>query len=712
VLETPFGVLVASRDLVDSVLQDRDGNLTATGYLPRMHRSFGALYLGMDAGQIDGTYELESVDVNAAIVGLVSAPADFRSAVAKAAEVTCDAIERLKQLGLAEAATQCSHRWEVTFEAREVIDSVLEYFCETWFGLSEQGGYLKKSGMRWNWKPGEPPCYPGHFMAPSRYTFQPHPDPEVERIGAEHGLALRVAVTKYLEAYGAGLTQPVAVAALNCAAARHDPTYPARTLAGVLMGFLPTTDGNMRRVLNEWLSEGTLWALRAQNGTIAPGDAAGKAALTTRLRRKFVEAMQLRAAPELLWRTVARSHVIGRPGQDQVPARPGQMVVASLISATQECLELGLADVYHAFGGDRRAAGHPTHACPGYGPAEAVMFGFFQGLVECNLPLRPGPAPLSFAMEGYTALPESCKGEASALVPARLRASGPALRASTSSIAAFGIQPVALASIPLLAIGDSWLYKNYFLGVEVTPSLGSKLEKLHYPSDNTFCKNGRTLGEIAQPAALKALGLYLANLDDADPAPKAVVIGGGGNDLVDPPDQPTRTRLYGMLRDNATSAAAALDPNAVAAFIDGELKGHYREILKVVTGGTTLPVLIHAYDHPIPDGTPSKLGPGPWLLRVFKARNIDAPSATDTTSTDVMKTLIDRLNAMVAAVAAEFPGRVHPLSLNGRLEGEADYATPYANYKKYWDNELHASDIGFDILARAVKAKLDSLGVR
>jgi hypothetical protein len=54
VLDTPLGVLVASKELVQEVLTDGARNLTATGYLPRMHRSFGPLYLGMDAGQIDG----------------------------------------------------------------------------------------------------------------------------------------------------------------------------------------------------------------------------------------------------------------------------------------------------------------------------------------------------------------------------------------------------------------------------------------------------------------------------------------------------------------------------------------------------------------------------------------------------------------------------------------------------------------------------------
>ena len=50
-------------------------------------------------------------------------------------------------------------------------------------------------------------------------------------------------------------------------------------------------------------------------------------------------------------------------------------------------------------------------------------------------------------------------------------------------------------------------------------------------------------------------------------------------------------------------------------FIDGILKDRYREILKVVTSSTStsVPILVHAYDNPIPDGRPSVWGPGPWL---------------------------------------------------------------------------------------------------
>ncbi len=698
VLETPFGALVASRDLVDEVLQDCSRNLTATGYLPRMQRSFGTLYLGLDAGQIDGVYALESMAVNAAIMDLVAKPADFKNAVTEAARVTRSVLDGLAREAVKQANSQCESHWEVTLEAREIIDMVLAHFCEKWFGLSEEGGYLRKSGMRWNWIAGEPPCYPGHFMAPSRYIFQPHPGPEVERIGAEHGVALRRAVTNYLRDFGKDLTAPVARAALDSKAAQLDPTYPPRTLAGVLMGFLPTTDGNMRRVLNEWLNEGTLWALRAQYRTTDPDDTAAQGALTMQIRRKFVEAMQLRAAPELLWRTAATSHVIGKPGREQVAVRAGQIVIASLISATHECLEQGDPSLDYAFGGNRSKPTPPAHACPGYGPATAVMFGFFQGLVESELALRSGPAALTLYMDGYVDLPGTC-AHAAAARPARSGAYGPGPAQSLLEVAGSGLHIAVPKAVRLLAIGDSWLVKY----IALASSLNNGLSDLRYKCDDTYAATGRPLATMADPSMLEEIGIYLANIP-AYKAPKAILIGGGGNDLVDPPKKPRESQLFRMLKkESATSKEEALDQEKADEFISGVLMDHYRTILKVVTKATAVPIFIHAYDHPFADGEPTGHGQGPWLKPIFDEMKINEP-----VSDQVMTILIDKLNKMIDDITVEFPGRVHRLKLNGELAKEPDFA---ANYRKYWANELHASDEGFAVLARFVQKELVKYGI-
>ena len=391
VLRTPFGILVADREMVQQVLADSDTKLTITGYLPRMQRSFGILYLGRDAGQEDQAYEQESEACNAAIMAL-----DQRGAFEMARAVTQQVLGFMVKETIGYAAADGASSWDLTVEVHELVDPLLGAFCEEWFGLSEDGGYFRRSGYRWDWKPSDPPGYPGHFLSPSRYIFQPHPNKEVEAIGAAHGTAVRSAMIKFLDKFKSEITAPVTRAVLDSPRAAGDIAFVARTIAGAMMGFIPTTDGNMRRILNEWLREGNLWALRARYaGTVAKDytDA------LNRLRDDFVPAMQLRAVPELIWRTAIIAHTLGQD-EHQVEVRPGDIVVAGAVSATQQNLVEGRQDLYHAFGGNRRVKGHPTHSCPGADPALAVMLGFFSALVETPLPLRPGPIPLSVSMTG------------------------------------------------------------------------------------------------------------------------------------------------------------------------------------------------------------------------------------------------------------------------------------------------------------------------
>lgn len=390
-LRTPFGVLVADRDLVYQVFADSDTKLTITGYLPRMTRSFGILYLGRDARQPDQVYEQESAVCNAAIMALDQF-ATFELARAVVQKVLGLMVK--ETIGYATADGEAS--WELTVDVHELVDPLLGAFCEAWFGLSDAGGYFRRAGYRWDWKQGEPPGYPGHFLSPSRYIFQPHPNKKVEEVGAAHGDAARRAMESFLTQFGP-TNGPVTKAVYNSPRGAGDTPYVARTIAGAMMGFIPTVDGNLRRILNEWLREGTLWALRARYaGTVAKDYTEA----LNRLRDDFIPAMQLRAVPELIWRTAIVSHTIG-----DVEIRPGDVIVAGAVSATQQNLVEGRQDIYHAFGGNRRVEGHPTHSCPGADPALAVMLGFFSALVETPLPLRAGPIPLSLTMDGRVPAP-------------------------------------------------------------------------------------------------------------------------------------------------------------------------------------------------------------------------------------------------------------------------------------------------------------------
>jgi lysophospholipase L1-like esterase len=259
--------------------------------------------------------------------------------------------------------------------------------------------------------------------------------------------------------------------------------------------------------------------------------------------------------------------------------------------------------------------------------------------------------------------------------------------------------------IRLLAIGDSWQYTG--LGKSLATELAELKYRVRADDDDAYCANGKTLRTLAG-TDLPGLVSYVANLEGSHDAPKVLLLSCGGNDIAQRNVRDYRaTRLFGLLRQGADSAEAALDPDRVHEFVDQELMGYYRAVLRGLTENTRVPILVHGYDRPIPDGRKLAIpfGPGPWLKPVFDA----AGTAADLrVRQEVMKTLIDRLNAMIARAAQEFPGQVQHVGFAGVLEQQPGYAQ---DYRLYWANELHATARGYAALAHVVHRKIVELGV-
>ncbi|MFV0281405.1 MAG: hypothetical protein ACK5JM_11700 [Rhodoblastus sp.] len=670
-LRTPFGLLVADKDLVRDVFANSEDTLTITGYLPRMRRSFGVLYLGLDPGQDDQAYERWSRACNKAIMEI-----DLHTAFRSARTAAQQAIQELVAHEIDDAQHDGETRWSLTIGAREIIDPLLAHFCEEWFGMSEQGKHFRRTGFHWDWTPADPANYPGHFLSPSRYIFQPHPGRTVEYIGAAHGRSVRKAMVAFLNAYGAGIRAPVSRAVLDSPEGRNDVEFCAQTIAGAMMGFIPTVEGNLRRILNEWLREGVLWKLRAR---FAGKPASDFTEACNRLAGDFIPAFQLRAVPELIWRTATKGHTLGA-GAHKTRVEPGDVIVAGAVSATQQCLAAGSREYHHAFGGNRRAAEHPAHACPGADPAIALMIGFFSALVETPLPLRPGPAPLTVALDGPVDLaPADARGD-------------------DFKAMAFAEKPGQ--TVPYIALGDSWL-SNVF----PYSSLLSALVSLGYRVDPGMCfsQMGLMLQEMAQPALLARIEWFFDNLGPDERKPAFILMGGGGNDVVHPTSEPHRTPLYRMLKENGAPDDDPLIEAEVAKFIDGELKNYLTTIVGALTRMTDVPIFIHAYDHPIPDNRGFKWS-GPWLHPIFEARRMNDLAK----NAKVMQRLIDRLNDMVARVAGANSARVYHVNLAGALAADPRYAK---DYRKLWDNELHPTDEGYLVLAETCAKILQDMGI-
>lgn len=371
-LRTPYGVLVCSKSLVMAVFENRGRLYTATGYAERMRKSFGEIYLGMDEGQ---GYLDESRAPNEAIQkvrvqdGFVSAFEHTRWTVSR----HVDALQPDD---------------EITVDVKDIVDEVLAGVSAEWFGLPD-GGDVVAGG--WHWRSDQPPTCPGHFHSPSRYMFQPNPGREASATGQRHGKALNTAVKAFVTSHrtlGSAPSAPLGRALFDAIPA--DDERLARTLIGVMMGFLPTVDGNLRGTLYEWISDRSLWdhqlAYLAGVGTIP--FARAKSSLLPPLRRT----LQLRPVPELAWRIALTRHHLG-----PVEVEPGDKIAVSIVSAMQECLLNDDRDLFPVFGGDRSQSAHPTHACPGYKMALGVMLGTLAGLLE-SARLRPTMSPMALRL--------------------------------------------------------------------------------------------------------------------------------------------------------------------------------------------------------------------------------------------------------------------------------------------------------------------------
>jgi hypothetical protein len=719
-LRTPYGVLAASRAQVDAVLEDHERVLTVSGYQPRMRDSFGILYLGLDAGGIEGAYERESAAPNQAIQALTGDRARAEAVVRQAA----DDLEAFLQGQAAAACEQAAgsglQDWEVALDLREAVDELLARACERWAGLDTEGGHFERGGQAWGTTAAQKPRYPGHFMAPSRHIFWPHPGRTVADTGQAHGMAVRLAMDAWLRLPStAARDAPLLRAVCDSPAAQADPTYAARTLAGLLMGMVPTVDANLRRIAAAWLADGTLWRLRSR-WQAAEGEPAREAVLR-QLRTAFRQALQLCTAPDLLWRTAVRGHDRGS-GAGQVAVRAGDVVVASLLSAAHACFEAGDPATHYAFGGHRGAPGNAAmHACPGYGPAQALMLGFFQALVCSPLPLRPGHGALGLGYGGSVAACTPAEPQALVAPPDGLKRAARAVPASTEAErtawlrtravpGGAGLLPLAEPPVPpqgsgrILIAGDSWLRTTI-------ASLASALDRLGYeigPDEELKRWNLAVAGKPMRVLAtedLERLVDFAASFRWVPEPPRAILLSGGGNDLVDkvagavPP-----TPLGGMLRRGATTAAEAIDPGRLQAFLD-TLAGHYRTVIDALRTRAQVgfPILLHGYDEPVPDRRGyTGWGPGPWL-----APPMDGVLADDLTlRTEVMRRLIGQLNAMLRTLAQSYAdGQVRWIGLAGTIAGQPDAAPP-PRHRKYWHDELHPERLAADLLAWRIHAHL------
>ncbi len=446
-------VLVASKDLVMRVFSDKDRHYSMSGQMARMKQSFGPIFLGLD----DGPEYKADAEINNFIME-VSEFETFAVAYAAATLWLEEALALFCQLyGPPDQKPELGRYGELDLR-RDFITPVLAAVCNHWFGIpnSLRIPAHPSSGINrpepeqtvdrcpfnhvdpggWSWDPVRKPRCPGDFLATSRYCFYPDPVPRVQAYGKAQGQALRSAVRDHFIATPAPRAK-LAAHMMTMDAYNKDMDKFARTLIGVMTGFLPPADASLRWALYEWLEEKTFWRIQhdvvgaavdeaeksrmarklaekaggagaaALARAVATAGSAGAAALDKavataasainpylRARAGLAEplkrAMQKRPAPDMLWRTATRRHRLGG-----VEVEDGDRIFIGIVSAMAEDANAGVTDVYPVFGGKREAGegAYPRHACPAYQFAMGTMMGMLTALMD-KVRVEALPAPL------------------------------------------------------------------------------------------------------------------------------------------------------------------------------------------------------------------------------------------------------------------------------------------------------------------------------
>ena len=279
---------------------------------------------------------------------------------------------------------------------------------------------------------------------------------------------------------------------------------------------------------------------------------------------------------------------------------------------------------------------------------------------------------------------------------AAIEAAGPAagLRApapATQRMRAAGPKGIAT----LVAEGDSWfdylwydvldvLEQKYGYDVESVAHKGDRVEDMAYSGDE-LRKFSKTIEKLLRRGEV----------------PKAILLSGGGNDVAG--------EEFALLLDHARSVAPGLNEDVVRGVIDVRVRNAYVHILSAVTQlcegliGRKVPILLHGYDRPVPDGRGFLGGawvlPGPWLRPGFHQKGFPDQAQNQ----QIVAALIDRFNAMLAAVAA-LPGfgHVHFVDLRGLLPNQQ-------TYRQWWENELHPTRRGFELVGQKFEDVLKTL---
>lgn len=348
-----------TKALATQVLTDAEQNYSVCGYNERAKELFGKIYLGLDKGV---EYDRQATKVNSAIQSL-SAAAAFDAALQ---------VVRATLIAQPEAPDEA------------VFVAVLAQICTLWFDLPD-GKHAVPGGGREAF-PTAPAMCPFDYGVPSACMFYEEGDRRINDASRAIGRILKDSHVQYLAQLADACEKPkgLLARAIFDAFPEGDRDLLARTTIGVMMGMLPTTYFNLVFVLAAWRADGGKTFSELQAKLLSRDHGEGYDRAYAVLAKPMMQAMQGRPMPPEVWRTAKYDHKLG-----DKDVKAGDHVIVDIAKVTAADLALDKTDVFTIFGGDRSAINHPTHACPGYEAAIAIMLGTINGLME---PVPPAAA--------------------------------------------------------------------------------------------------------------------------------------------------------------------------------------------------------------------------------------------------------------------------------------------------------------------------------
>jgi lysophospholipase L1-like esterase len=257
----------------------------------------------------------------------------------------------------------------------------------------------------------------------------------------------------------------------------------------------------------------------------------------------------------------------------------------------------------------------------------------------------------------------------------------------------------------LIAEGDSWFDYPFC-------DILARLEAEGYEVESV-AHRGDSLEDMAHdPGQVERLARAFEKVKERGLSPRAILLSGGGNDIAG--DE------FAVLLNHAHSGLPVLNATVADGLIRERLQTAMASLVGVVTRlsdrhfAKRVPVVLHGYDYPVPDGRGWLGGawilPGPWLEPGFRRKGHCAGGPRERlraleANTRVLRDLIDRYNAMLSALVRDLSSAGYSHVRYVDLRGTLSCALP-AGYKADWGNELHPTKSGFAKVTVRIAAAL------